>query len=301
VLLRVCIAPVFLLSACATVEPGSRGRADADRRIANLRRAAALPWTDDGRCVVREASNPWPALAERCFHALDHDRVRFRDLTGKCVVAAAPAIAVGVGICILAALEIAAQAVVVVGSAAVVAGAINEAIEVHERSTSRERPKSRPQARPLSESPPAPEPRLRPNSTSGKDVFLKPPRPTRPECEIQPVCPRPTKDKAHDDCADRVPPNAYPGCDVLVNGKRFDALQAGTRTLWEIKTYRYETYPPFVRDQAVAKNKEEFQHDQTLALACGYDFVVGVSEAPHAEALRQQLPGLKIVVTGCLR
>ena len=30
-------------------------------------------------------------LAERCFYALDHDRVRFRDITGRCAVASAGA------------------------------------------------------------------------------------------------------------------------------------------------------------------------------------------------------------------
>lgn len=48
---------------------------------------------DDGRCVVREASNRWPVLAERCFHALELDRVRFQDRTGKCAVAVLPAAA----------------------------------------------------------------------------------------------------------------------------------------------------------------------------------------------------------------
>jgi hypothetical protein len=115
--LRICVALPLLLSACATTEPNQRGPAapDPELKIANLQRAAALPWTDEGQCVVREASNRWPVLAERCFHVLDHDRVRFQDLTGRCAVAAAPAIAVGVGICLLAAVEIFAEAVIVTG------------------------------------------------------------------------------------------------------------------------------------------------------------------------------------------
>jgi hypothetical protein len=75
---------------------------------------------------VKEASNEWPVLAERCFHALDHDRVRFRDVTGKCAVAVAPAVAVGVGVCLLAALELAVEAVVVVGSVAAAAAILAE-------------------------------------------------------------------------------------------------------------------------------------------------------------------------------
>jgi len=66
--------------------------------VANLRRAATLPWTDGGRCVVQEASQPWPVLAERCYQVLDHERVRFNDRTGRCAVASAGAAAVGVGL-----------------------------------------------------------------------------------------------------------------------------------------------------------------------------------------------------------
>ena len=73
----------FLLSACATMDPSPGELEDPSPRLANLQRAALYPWTDDGQCVVREASNEWPILAERCFHALDRDRVRFRDVTKK--------------------------------------------------------------------------------------------------------------------------------------------------------------------------------------------------------------------------
>ncbi len=54
------------------VGTGPRELGPRATRIANLQRAAELPWKDDGRCVVREASQPWPVLAERCFHALDY-------------------------------------------------------------------------------------------------------------------------------------------------------------------------------------------------------------------------------------
>ena len=86
---RTCCAPLLLLllSACATMDP-SPGELEAlSPGLANLQRAALYPWTDDGQCVVREASNEWPPLAERCFHALDRDRVRFRDVNKKCAVA----------------------------------------------------------------------------------------------------------------------------------------------------------------------------------------------------------------------
>src|SRR6218665_811901 len=99
---RACIAPLLYVSACATSAPSPIEPAARDSRLANLQRAAKLPWTDGGRCAVREASEPWPVLAERCYHALDHERVRFRDITGRCAVASAGA-AVGVGLCVLAA------------------------------------------------------------------------------------------------------------------------------------------------------------------------------------------------------
>jgi hypothetical protein len=96
----------------------------------------------------------------------------------------------------------------------------------------------------------------------------------RPECEPIPV-PHAGEDAPHNECADRFPPNRYPGMDVLVGGKRFDALQVGVRVLWEIKTHQPE--------------------------ACGYGFVVGVSCAAHKAALEAQDRLLNIVVTGCKR
>jgi hypothetical protein len=45
-------------------------------------------------------------LAERCYQALDHDRIEFHDPKGRCAVASAGAAALGVGLCVLAAPEI---------------------------------------------------------------------------------------------------------------------------------------------------------------------------------------------------
>ena len=156
---RICIALLFLLSACATMDP-TPGEWDAPNpgefeapspRLANLQRAALYPWTDDGQCVVREASNEWPILAERCFHALDRDRVRFRDVNKRCAVAyadaAAPAV---VALCVFAAPEIVAGAVIVIG-AVVVAAAIQEGIDAYQRNASRERAKPKAQTRPAKE------------------------------------------------------------------------------------------------------------------------------------------------------
>ncbi|AKQ69255.1 hypothetical protein A176_006167 [Myxococcus hansupus] len=86
-----------------------------------------------------------------------------------------------------------------------------------------------------------------------------------------------------------------------MNGKRFDALQVGARVLWEIKIYQFETYSDFLRVRVVENQVLEFQEDRDVAAACGYGFAVGVSSAAHQEALLEQDPSLRIVVTGCTR
>ncbi|WP_420806719.1 DUF6310 domain-containing protein [Hyalangium minutum] len=108
-------------------------------------------------------------------------------------------------------------------------------------------------------------------------------------------------DDPHNECADKFPPNRYPGKDVLVNGKRFDALQVGVRVLWEIKTDQFDTYSLFLRNQVAIDQAEEMREERDIAAACGYGFVVGVSSAAHREALLRQDPTLDIVVTGCKR
>jgi hypothetical protein len=70
-------------------------------------------------------------LAERCFHALDHDRVRFNDRTGRCAVASAGAAALGIGLCVLAAPEIVVGTVIVLGLV-MVGVAIKEALDAYE-------------------------------------------------------------------------------------------------------------------------------------------------------------------------
>jgi hypothetical protein len=94
---------------------------DPSPNFANLQRAALYPWTDGGHCVVREASSKWPVLAERCFHTLEHDRVRFRDVTGRCAVTSTGAVAatMGVGLCVFASPAVVARAVIVIGTVVV--------------------------------------------------------------------------------------------------------------------------------------------------------------------------------------
>ena len=306
--LRACIALLLFLSACTTTPPSPRAAAARDPKLANLQRAATLPWTDGGRCAVQEASEPWPGLAERCFHALDHDRVRFRDITGRCAVASAGA-AVGVGLCVLAAPEIVMGTVIVVG-VVVVGFVIKEALDASElKWADSEDARPAPETRPVPETkpaPPKPSPKKRPKPEP-KGPDFPPVGPTdiaererRRRCEPIPV-PHEGKDDAHDQCADQFPPNRYPGMDVLVGGVSFDALQVGVRVLWEIKTHRFDTYPDFIQGQEIEKELEQLRKERDAARACGYDFVVGVSTQAHKDALLAVVPTLKIVVTGCKR
>src|SRR5918997_6933747 len=146
--LRACAALLLFLSACATSAPSPRARASRNPRIANLQRAATLPWRDGGRCAVQEASQPWPVLAERCFQTLDHDRLRFNDPAGRCAIASAGTAALGIGLCVLAAPEIVVGAVIVVG-VVVVGVVIKEALEAYElRGSSSEEEEPAPQTKP---------------------------------------------------------------------------------------------------------------------------------------------------------
>lgn len=120
----------------------------------------------------------------------------------------------------------------------------------------------------------------------------------RPECEPIPT-PHLGGDALHNWCADTKPPNRFPGHDVIVNGKRFDALQVGALILWEIKTDRFDEYSPFLQRQVILNQVPELQREFEIATACSHDFVVGVSSAAHQTALRNRLPLLNIVLTEC--
>jgi hypothetical protein len=93
-----------------------------------------------------------------------------------------------------------------------------------------------------------------------------------------------------------VPYNASPGFDVLVNGKRFDALQRQAGVLWEIKTDNFDAYPPALRKIVIEKQVAELRRERDLAAACGFDFRIGVLKQAHRAALFDQDPTLKIVV-----
>jgi hypothetical protein len=241
-----------------------------------------LPWMDGGRCAVQEASAPWPVLVERCFHALDHDRLEFHDPTGRCAVASAGAAAVGLGVCVLAAPELVVGAVIVTG-VVVVGFAIKEALDAYElKWADQEDAKPAPETRPVPETKPAPQepsPKERPKPEPKGPDFppIGPVEVTerdRSRCEPDPVPYHLGGNKLHDKCADRIPNNSFPGGDVFVNGKNFDALQLATRTLWEVKTDNFDTYPRDLRGFVISDQVPKLLIERDLAWACGFDFRV---------------------------
>ncbi|MFY0573266.1 DUF6310 domain-containing protein [Cystobacter fuscus] len=100
----------------------------------------------------------------------------------------------------------------------------------------------------------------------------------------------------HNECADKMPNNSFPGGDVYVNGKNFDALQLVTRTLWEVKTDDFEKQPPRSQDFFVKVKLPEIKREKELAEACGYNFVVGVHSQAHKQALLRADRNLKVVI-----
>jgi len=121
----------------------------------------------------------------------------------------------------------------------------------------------------------------------------------RPQCEPVPV-PHRGGDATHDRCADVFPPNRFPGHDVLVNGKRFDALQVGVRVLWEIKTDNFDTYTADLQRIVIDKQVLELQRERELARVCGFDFRVGVLSVTHKAVLEARDRTLHILImNGC--
>jgi uncharacterized protein DUF6310 len=100
----------------------------------------------------------------------------------------------------------------------------------------------------------------------------------------------------HNECADKMPGNSFPGGDVYVNGKNFDALQLATRTLWEVKTDDFDKHPPHSQRFFALMKLPEIQREKRIAESCGYDFVVGVRSAAQKSLLEKLDPNLHIVL-----
>nr|WP_308809557.1 DUF6310 domain-containing protein [Archangium lansinium] len=242
-------------------------------------------------------------LVERCFQALDHDRIEFHDTTGSCAVASAGAAAVGIGVCVLAAPEIVVGAVIVTGMV-VVGFAIKEALDAYELSGDYPEVGPVPETRPVPETQPAPQeplPKQKPKPEP-KGPDFPPLGPTevtergrRPECKPQRVKHLGGND-LHNKCADRVPLNSFPGWDVLINGKNFDALQMATRTLWDVKTDDFDKQDSRSQDFFIQMKLPEYKREKRLAEACGYDFVVGVRSKAHKIALERADSTLQVIL-----
>jgi hypothetical protein len=108
--------------------------------------------------------------------------------------------------------------------------------------------------------------------------------------------PKPEPKRPDNKCADRIQNNSFPGWDVLVNGKQFDALQLATRTLWEVKTDDFDIHSPHSQRFFARIKLPEIKREKALAEACGYKFVVGVRSPAHKAALLALDPDLTIVV-----
>jgi hypothetical protein len=257
---------------------------------------------------------PWDVLMARCYSALDTSRVRYQDTKGVCPVASAGAAAVPamVAVCLLA--QPVAMGVVVVIGVVVVAAAIAEELEAHERSQrsrpeaessskpARPKPQHKPSTEePLADTPPQPRglgrdwiPPQPPSSSLG-------PRERRPECTPKRVPPK-GGHPLHNACADNVPLNDFRGANALVNGKAFDALPLATRTVWEVKTDNFDTYPDSLQDLVIDNQTPMLLLERDLARACGFNFRVGVRSAAHKAALElaePQLKGLIVVMDWC--
>ena len=197
---------------------------------------------------MQYASDPWATVVEKCFHALDTSRIRFHDTERRCPVASADAasLQVMVGMCLLVQPQLVVGAVIVIG-AVVVAVAIHEELKAYQLRGSTPKKTdptvvTKPVAEPASQEPiedPAPEPRTSP-PRKDPPIFIDDGT-KRIKCVAVPV-PHLGGDALHNRCADAVPLNGFPGRDVLIDGKRFDAVQFGTRTLWEIKTDNFDSY-----------------------------------------------------------
>ena len=116
-----------------------------------------------------------------------------------------------------------------------------------------------------------------------------------PRCKPVPV-PHLGGNDPHNLCADLMPNNSFPGWDVFVIGKNFDALQLATRTLWDVKTDDFDKHSSRSQEFLANVKLPELQREDRLAKQCGYDFIVGVKSAAHKAVLFKLDRTLKVVV-----
>lgn len=115
------------------------------------------------------------------------------------------------------------------------------------------------------------------------------PEERKKRCTPVPTCPHRGNDPIHDACADAVPPNKHPGCDVFVNGHHFDALGPSGRVLWEIKTDDWSSYPGWLQQRTLDKHADTARMEYKLAKACHFEFVFAVADRGLYEQLSDAL------------
>ena len=111
-------------------------------------------------------------------------------------------------------------------------------------------------------------------------------------CQLA-ITPHRGGDPHHNACADREPPNKYPGHDVVVSGplipaRYFDALD-GQGALWEVKTDRWSTYAEWLQELLTRRYLVMILRDAATARACGLRYVVGTADLGLVRELRQGL------------
>ncbi|MFE8596558.1 DUF6310 domain-containing protein [Archangium violaceum] len=193
---------------------------------------------------------------------------------------------------------------VIITGVVVVGVAIKEALDAYALEMGEPGVRPAPETRPVPETKPAPlEPlaKRRPKPKPEEPDFppLGPPefseRERRPECMPIPV-PHMGGNDPHNECADKIPNNSFPGWDVFVNGKNFDALQLATRTLWDVKTDDFDKHSRRSQQFFIEVKLPEIRRERKLAAECGYDFAVGVRSEAHKTALNRADPTLKVFV-----
>lgn len=123
-------------------------------------------------------------------------------------------------------------------------------------------------------------------------------------CQVYPLGYHRGGDPIHNNCADMVPPNYYPGSDIEVSHqnlgrKSFDAVDPQNR-LWEIKTENYQSYSQFLKNITIANAMADIALELPLAVACGYQYVFGVRDQEmYNDLLTQVPPGVSLQLINC--
>lgn len=131
-------------------------------------------------------------------------------------------------------------------------------------------------------------------------------RSRRCKCKITPICPRPSRDPIHDTCADEIPPNQAPGCDILVESprlgkkKRFDAISTdaalGKECVWEFKVQNMSAKSDSqIRFFGTVTDIPEAESMEKITRDCNLCFNYAIAD-PIQYDIYDKLLGLKAMV-----